>query len=294
MSCVCPGGVDTPMLRGSTGGDAAKASAHHRRRRGAVAGRGGGSRHRGRQGRRFFIYTHPELSCTSSARRPTPTAGSAAWLGSGAARSSSSPTDVIAGWPWRPATASSRRPPERVRHPRRRCRVARRDRRRRRCPQADRPVLVRQQGGARRRRARGDGRRARRRHRRRRAGGARRSAGADRRRRQAVFRLAVRRPALLGLVGELSRLPPHRPSGSARARRPAGRARRRPTSAPRWPPAGCAAAIPASSRRSPTGRSRASPPSPRRCARSAGRPTAAGLRRLRAELRAFLRAALAP
>ena len=67
--------------------------------------------------------------------------------------------------------------------------------------------------------------------------------------------------------------PPAAGPGDAAAgpRRPARRSGPSPTSAPRWTPAGCAAATPASSPPSPTARSPASPPSRRRCAPSAGR-----------------------
>jgi NAD(P)-dependent dehydrogenase (short-subunit alcohol dehydrogenase family) len=61
VSCVCPGGVDTPMLRGTGGGDAAKAS--------ALIG-GGEVLSADEAATRviaavkddvFFIYTHPDL-----------------------------------------------------------------------------------------------------------------------------------------------------------------------------------------------------------------------------------------
>jgi NAD(P)-dependent dehydrogenase (short-subunit alcohol dehydrogenase family) len=61
VSCVCPGGVDTPMLRGSASGDAARAS--------AIIG-GGDVLSPDEAAARvieavkndvFFIYTHPEL-----------------------------------------------------------------------------------------------------------------------------------------------------------------------------------------------------------------------------------------
>jgi AcrR family transcriptional regulator len=109
----------------------------------------------------------------------------------------------------------------------------------------------------------------------------------------AVFRLAVRRPALLGLVRELSRLPPIQ---AARLRAhvdplveravdflggemSAGRLRR---ADPRLVAALAYGTV--------TGI--ATEPE---ALRAVGwTPTAAGLRRLRAELRAFLRAALAP
>jgi TetR/AcrR family transcriptional regulator len=109
----------------------------------------------------------------------------------------------------------------------------------------------------------------------------------------AVFRLAVRRPALLGLVGELSRLPPiqaarlrahvdplvERAVDFLGAEMSAGRLRR---ADPRLVAALAYGTV--------TGI--ATEPE---ALRAVGwTPTAAGLRRLRAELRAFLRAALAP
>jgi TetR/AcrR family transcriptional regulator len=109
----------------------------------------------------------------------------------------------------------------------------------------------------------------------------------------AVFRLAVRRPALLGLVRELSRLPPiqaarlrahvdplvERAVDFLGAEMSAGRLRR---ADPRLVAALAYGTV--------TGI--ATEPE---ALRAVGwSPTAAGLRRLRAELRAFLRAALAP
>ena len=109
----------------------------------------------------------------------------------------------------------------------------------------------------------------------------------------AVFRLAVRRPALLGLVSELSRLPPAqatrlRAHVEPRVQRAvvylgaemdAGRLRR-----------GDPRLVAALAYGTVTGI--ATEPE---ALRTVGwTPTPAGLRRLRAELRAFLRAALAP
>jgi TetR/AcrR family transcriptional regulator len=110
---------------------------------------------------------------------------------------------------------------------------------------------------------------------------------------RAVFRPAVRRPALLGLVRELSRLPAEQAErlrahvdplieqavGFLAAEMDAGRLRR---ADPRLVAALAYATV--------TGI--ATEPE---ALRGVGwKPTAAGLRRLRAELRAFLRAALAP
>lgn len=110
---------------------------------------------------------------------------------------------------------------------------------------------------------------------------------------RAVFRLAVRRPAVLGLVRELSRLPPARAErlrahvdplieravAFLAAEMDAGRLRR---GDPRLVAALAYATV--------TGI--ATEPE---ALRGVGwNPTASGLRRLRAELRAFLRAALAP
>jgi TetR/AcrR family transcriptional regulator len=109
----------------------------------------------------------------------------------------------------------------------------------------------------------------------------------------AVFRPAVRRPALLGLVRELSRLPGEqaerlrahvdplveRAVAYLSAEMDAGRLRR-----------GDASLVAALAYATVTGI--ATEPE---ALRGVGwQPTAAGLRRLRAELRAFLRAALAP
>jgi TetR/AcrR family transcriptional regulator len=109
----------------------------------------------------------------------------------------------------------------------------------------------------------------------------------------AVFRLAVRRPALLGLVSELSRLPPaqatrlrahveplvQRAVVYLGAEMDAGRLRR-----------GDPRLVAALAYGTVTGI--ATEPE---ALRTVGwTPTPAGLRRLRAELRAFLRAALAP
>lgn len=110
---------------------------------------------------------------------------------------------------------------------------------------------------------------------------------------RAVFRPAVRRPALLGLVREVSRLPeahadrlrthvePLVDRGVAylRAEMEAGRLRR-----------GDPALVAAIAYATVTGI--ATEPEALRAVH--WRPTAAGLRRLRDELRAFLRAALAP
>ncbi len=89
---------------------------------------------------------------------------------------------------------------------------------------------------------------------------------------RAVFRPAVRRPALLGLVREVSRLESDQATGSGSD---CSRSSTVPstTSAPRWTPVGSDGAIPASSPRSATRRSPASPPSPRCSEPSAGRPT---------------------
>ncbi len=109
----------------------------------------------------------------------------------------------------------------------------------------------------------------------------------------ATFRLAVRRPALLGLVRELSRLPAdqadrlrarieplvERAIGYLRAEMAAGRLRR-----------GDPRLVAAIAYGTVTGI--ATEPEALRAVGWA--PTAAGLRRLRGELRAFLRAALAP
>jgi TetR/AcrR family transcriptional regulator len=109
----------------------------------------------------------------------------------------------------------------------------------------------------------------------------------------AVFRLAVRRPALLGLVRELSRLPPaqatrlrahveplvQRAVVYLGAEMDAGRLRR-----------GDPRLVAALAYGTVTGI--ATEPEALRAVGWA--PTPAGLRRLRAELRAFLRAALAP
>ncbi|MEJ7722464.1 MAG: TetR/AcrR family transcriptional regulator [Ilumatobacteraceae bacterium] len=89
----------------------------------------------------------------------------------------------------------------------------------------------------------------------------------------AVFRPAVRRPALLGLVREISRLP------TAQADEVASRIRPLIDRATSYMAAEMAAgrlepATRRSRRRSPTPRSPASPPSPRRCGQSAGNPPA--------------------
>ncbi len=57
VSCVCPGGVDTPMLRGSLG-DADKAAAAIGGRRGALGRGGRGADRRGGHGRRV-LHLHP-------------------------------------------------------------------------------------------------------------------------------------------------------------------------------------------------------------------------------------------
>ena len=57
VSCVCPGAVDTAMLRGGAGGDAAKATARHRRRRGPPARRSRRPRRR-RRHRRPLPHLH--------------------------------------------------------------------------------------------------------------------------------------------------------------------------------------------------------------------------------------------
>ena len=121
-----------------------------------------------------------------------------------------------------------------------------------------------------------------------------------------------RRPARPHRSGRARRVPPGRaPAGAARSgprgQPPVARGRRtlprraasRWSTGPsctcrrRWTAAACARPTRAWSPRSATPRSPASPPSPRCCAASAGTDHAE-LRRLRAELLAFLRAALAP
>ena len=71
---------------------------------------------------------------------------------------------------------------------------------------------------------------------------------------RAVFRLAVRRPALLGLVRELSRLPGPQAERLRVARRADDSSAPCGSSAPRWLPGGCGAAIHDSSPPSPTPR----------------------------------------
>ena len=143
------------------------------------------------------------------------------------------------------ASADPRRGARPVRTPRRRRRVARRDRRRRRRAQADGALLVRQQGRlvdavlatAAAQLSVVDRRRG--------PGGARRPLDRVDAVVRAVFRPAVRRPALLGLVREMSRLPeaPRRAAAppAPAARRPGDRLPRRRdgrrSSAARRPPA---------------------------------------------------------
>ncbi len=95
---------------------------------------------------------------------------------------------------------------------------------------------------------------------------------------RAVFRPAVRRPALLGLVREVSRLPSATGGSVGRRPQPAGRSSSRLPAAARWMPVACDVPIRGWSPRSVTRRSRASPPSPRRCGSLAGshRPRACG------------------
>ena len=111
---------------------------------------------------------------------------------------------------------------------------------------------------------------------------------------KAVFRPAVRRPALLGLVREVSRLDP----AAVRAAAAAGPAR---WSTRRWP---------TSAQEMDAGRLRRGDPrlvlslayatvagiatEPEALRAVGWQPSVAGIRRLRAELLAFLRAALAP
>ena len=66
------------------------------------------------------------------------------------------------------------------------------------------------------------------------------------------------------------------------------------TSPPRWTPAGCAAATPASSPCSLASTVTGIATDPEALRAVGWQPTAAELRRLRTELRAFLRAALTP
>ena len=181
-----------------------------------------------------------------------------------------------------------------VRHARRRRRLAGRDRRRGRRAQADRPLLVPVEGRARRCRAGDGGGRAGGRDRRGRACMRRRSARRVDAVVRAVFRPAVRRPALLGLVREMSRLPggAGRPAAGAAAAvdRPLRRLRLagdgQGSAAPgrpevRWPALAYA-----------TVTGLATEPE---ALRAVGwQPTAIGLRTLHDELRAFLRASLTP
>ena len=78
VSCICPGAVDTAMLRGGAGGDAGEGGGRDRRRRGAAARRGRGPGRSPPSPRTASSSTPtPTSRSTSSARPPTPSAGSA-------------------------------------------------------------------------------------------------------------------------------------------------------------------------------------------------------------------------
>ena len=77
VSCVCPGGVDTAMLRGGAGGRRGEGGGRDRRRRRAVARRGRGPRRSPPSPRTASSSTPtPSSRCTPSARPPTPSGGS--------------------------------------------------------------------------------------------------------------------------------------------------------------------------------------------------------------------------
>jgi NAD(P)-dependent dehydrogenase (short-subunit alcohol dehydrogenase family) len=61
VSCVCPGAVDTPMLRGGAGGDAAKATAAIGGGQVLSADDAAARVIEGVREGRFLIYTHPEM-----------------------------------------------------------------------------------------------------------------------------------------------------------------------------------------------------------------------------------------
>ena len=79
VSCICPGAVDTAMLRGGAGGDAAKATAVIGGGEVLPPGRGRGPGRRRRHARTASSSSPtPRCRRTSSARPPTPSAGSPA------------------------------------------------------------------------------------------------------------------------------------------------------------------------------------------------------------------------
>ena len=85
VSCICPGAVDTADAAGRRRRRRRQGQRRDRRRRGAAARRSGGPGDRGAS-RRTGSSSSPTPRCrrSSSARRPTRSAGSRAWPASGA------------------------------------------------------------------------------------------------------------------------------------------------------------------------------------------------------------------
>ena len=76
VSCICPGAVDTPMLRGASG-DPGKAGAVIGGGEALSADEAAARVIEGVVADRFLILTHPEMQSSSSARPTTRIAGSA-------------------------------------------------------------------------------------------------------------------------------------------------------------------------------------------------------------------------